>query len=240
MAIIRDKRCGVAGKTRAARAAGDAGSVAECDAQLAQEVAKREMWGGERVAPPQLRATCGGLVQAAEQGKLLGMVAGAREKAASATKHPARSLCCGASSSMASGSSTSAFLVDGRPRGRAGPGSGLAWLRHLVVCSRSFVHGNCDFFKLVACGVKSCPASKVINSSIHGQDNRTDQNEVRRRTALLPLSAAIVGGARAASVHVNWAHTKMTQEHDTRRARARHEAHAAAASPKAHIARTRE
>ena len=67
-------------------AAGDAGSVAECDAQLAQEVAKREMWSAENVRRHHnyVPLVVDLFKVLAEQGKLQDMVAGARKKAASA------------------------------------------------------------------------------------------------------------------------------------------------------------
>ena len=86
MAIIRDKRAVLQEKRALLEAAGDSGSVAECDAQLAQEVAKREMWSAENVRRHHnyVPLVVDLFKVLAEQGKLQGMVAGAREKAASA------------------------------------------------------------------------------------------------------------------------------------------------------------
>ena len=78
------------------------------------------------------------------------------------------------------------FLADGRPRGRAGrlalasPGreSSFGGLNYVV----SYTEFADKTFRSVR-GQKVAQHHKVINSSIHGQDNRTDQNEVRRRTS---------------------------------------------------------
>ena len=67
-------------------AAGDSGSVAECDAQLAQEIAKREMWSAENVRRHHnyVPLVVDLFKVLAERGKLADMISGAREKAASA------------------------------------------------------------------------------------------------------------------------------------------------------------
>ena len=88
MAIIRDKRAVLQEKRALLEAAGDSGSVAECDAQLAQEVAKREMWSAENVRRHHnyVPLVVDLFKVLAEKGKLGGMVTGAREKAAASAK----------------------------------------------------------------------------------------------------------------------------------------------------------
>ena len=103
------------------------------------------------------------------------------------------------------------FLADGRPRGRAGrlalasPGceSSFGGLNYVV----SYTEFADKTFRSVR-GQKVAQHHKVINCSIHGQAIAQIRMKFVVALALLPLSAAIVGGARAASVHVNWAHTK--------------------------------
>ena len=86
MAIIRDKRAVLQEKRALLEAAGDAGSVAECDAQLAQEIAKREMWSAENVRRHHnyVPLVVDLFKVLAEKGKLQDMVSGAREKASAA------------------------------------------------------------------------------------------------------------------------------------------------------------
>ena len=86
MAIIRDKRAVLQEKRALLEAAGDSGSVAECDADLAREVAKREMWSAENVRRHHnyVPLVVDLFKVLAEKGKLADMISGAREKAASA------------------------------------------------------------------------------------------------------------------------------------------------------------
>ena len=81
-------------------------------------------------------------------------------------------------------------------------------------------------------GQKVAQHHKVINSSFTAKTIAQIRMKFVVALALLPLSAAIVGGARAASVHVNWAHTKddLRTRYNSARAHAT-KPHAAAASP---------
>ena len=94
-------------------------------------------------------------------------------------------------------------------------------------------------------GQKVAQHHKVINSLFTAKTIAQIRMKLVVALALLPLSAAIVGGARAASVHVNWAHTKddLRTRYNCACAHGliRAPPHAAAASPQgAHYLRTRE
>ena len=116
MAIIRDKRAVLQEKRALLEAAGDAGSVAECDAQLAQEVAKREMWSAENVRRHHnyVPLVVDLFKVLAEKGKLQG--AGHRGAGEGRVREGEAMAffdsCRGASSSMASGSSPPAVEAD--------------------------------------------------------------------------------------------------------------------------------